>query len=75
MNIGTMLFSTDELKAMHLALEIHIDYCNEALKDPDFTSLEKAQFSNILHDSISAITKLDAIFKEIEIDPPRGLDF
>ena len=75
MNIGTMLFSIDELKAIHLALELQIDYCNEALKDPDFDSVEKAAFSDVLHGSVSAITKLDAIFKEIEIDPPRGLDF
>lgn len=75
MNIGTMLFSTDELKAIHSALELQIDYCNEALKDPDFDSIEKAAFSDLLHGSVSAITKLNAIFKEIEIDPPTGLYF
>lgn len=65
---GNMLFSLHELLAIHLALKIQIDYCDEALNDPALSSMDKAQFRKALHNSTSAIAKIETIFKENKID-------
>lgn len=68
---GKMIFSVNELIAISTALQAQIEDCQEYLKSPELTFADKAQLSQVIQHSESAIARLDSIFKENGINPQK----
>lgn len=66
-----MTFSINELLVISTALEAQIEDCQEFLTSPNITLDEKVQLNQVIQHSKSAASRLDAIFKENDINPEK----
>ena len=73
-NTGKMTFSSNELVAIHSALEAQLEDVKKLLADHDLTIDERVQLSKVIQYSSSAIERLNIIFKENNINPNRNSD-
>lgn len=70
-NEGQMIFEVNELVAIHAALQSQIEDCEDFLSDKTLHKSAKLQISQSLKYSKSALSRLEAIFAENNINPQK----